>query len=227
MRVHSQGWLKDVSRIQATREIECGQDHEEEGHKTENEFYYTHRLFTLRSPPPSNMPRDDQRFACWLLPLRQQPLLLQLKATHEHASLPFLGAVLENLRSCLTLRQGRENLVGLRLWLHRTQQIDSVESRLTRHHLSRSCSHIPKTTHSRAIPRSVVDNGLVEIYDEVSRSRETATVRNFPLENCSKGIKRRARRIRPARRINEDPRHIHRILLAPSLSDEQGIEYDC
>jgi hypothetical protein len=30
MRVHSQGWLKDVSRIQATSEIERGQDHEQE-----------------------------------------------------------------------------------------------------------------------------------------------------------------------------------------------------
>jgi hypothetical protein len=64
MRVYPYGWLRvDISRIKAMREIECGQDHEEEGHKTENEFYYAHRLLTLRFPPPSNMPRDDQRFA--------------------------------------------------------------------------------------------------------------------------------------------------------------------
>ncbi len=30
MRVHSHGWLKDVSRIQAMSEIERGQEHEQE-----------------------------------------------------------------------------------------------------------------------------------------------------------------------------------------------------
>jgi len=36
MRVDSHGWLKDVSRIQATREIERGQDHDEKEPVTHN-----------------------------------------------------------------------------------------------------------------------------------------------------------------------------------------------
>jgi len=36
MRVDSHGWLKDVSRIQATREIERGQDHDEKEPVTYN-----------------------------------------------------------------------------------------------------------------------------------------------------------------------------------------------
>jgi hypothetical protein len=44
-----------MSRSMTPGEIERDQDHEEEGHKTENEFYYTHR--------------------CRLFPLRQEALL--------------------------------------------------------------------------------------------------------------------------------------------------------
>ena len=50
MRVHSQGWLKDVSRIQATREIERGQDHEQEKPITQNIFHYAHRSSAPRLP---------------------------------------------------------------------------------------------------------------------------------------------------------------------------------
>jgi len=51
MRVYPYGWLRvDISRIKATREIECGQDHEQEEPVTENIFQYAHCSFT---PPPS------------------------------------------------------------------------------------------------------------------------------------------------------------------------------
>jgi hypothetical protein len=50
--------MKLEARSLTPGEIERGQDHEEEGHKTENEFYYTHR--------------------CRLFPLRQDALLLKL-----------------------------------------------------------------------------------------------------------------------------------------------------
>jgi hypothetical protein len=58
--------LAGHSRGLRPREIERCQDHEEGGHKTENEFYYTDRLFTLRFPPPSNMPRTIRGSLRWL-----------------------------------------------------------------------------------------------------------------------------------------------------------------
>lgn len=48
MRVHLKGWLKDqVSRIQATREIERGQDYQQEEPVAENIFQDAHGSFTL------------------------------------------------------------------------------------------------------------------------------------------------------------------------------------
>jgi len=53
MRVHSKGWLKDqVSRIQATREIESGQDYQQEEPVAENIFQDAHRSFTPPRPCP-------------------------------------------------------------------------------------------------------------------------------------------------------------------------------
>ena len=69
------------ARSSTPGEVERCQDHEEEGHKTENEFYYTHR--------------------CRLFPLRQEPVLLQFLNA-------FLSESQEKALDAAPLHRGRQ-----------------------------------------------------------------------------------------------------------------------